>query len=165
MLWAEDIPEIEQVSANGRKATVRLIAGNLNDQESLEPNRASWAKEKEHHVGIYLIKMEPEANVTLPSVSNTLNRNLYFYEGESIEIDRETISSSNRVKLVGDQEVNIVNGAKESYLLVLEGEPINEPIAQYGPYVMNTKEEIHQAINDFQKNSIRRMAMGTPRPD
>ncbi len=154
MLWAEDIPEIEQEAENGKKATVRLIAGRLNGKESLEPNSASWAKERENHVGIYLIRMEPDAEFTLPSVSATLNRNLYFYEGTSIEIDGETITVSNRVKLAGDQEIDIKNGEKESYLLVLEGEPINEPVAQYGPFVLNTKEEIHAAYAEFQQTQF-----------
>lgn len=151
MLWAEDVPVIEQESANRRKSTVRLIVGRLYGKESLEPNSASWAKDPNHHVGIYLIRMEPEAAFSLPAVSETLNRNLYFYDGDTIEIDGEAISSSNRVKLAGDQEINITNSSKESYLLVLEGEPINEPVVQQGPFVMNSREEIFAAFQEYQQ--------------
>ena len=164
MLWAEDIPEFEEVDANGRKAIVRLIAGSLHGKESLKPNSASWAYEENNHVGIYLIKMEPGSVFTLPSVSLTLNRNLYFYEGETIAIEGESVPVSNRVKLAGDQDTTITNGTKESYLLVLEGEPINEPIAQYGPFVLNTREEIQAAYTEFQQTLFGGWPWGRPDP-
>ncbi|MFZ0443183.1 MAG: pirin family protein [Bacillus sp. (in: firmicutes)] len=154
MLWAEDIPVIESLAANGKKSTVRLVAGELAGKESLEPSRASWAKEKDNHVGIYLITLEPEASITLPSVSSTLNRNVYYYKGNEIKIDDTVISSSNRVKLVGDQEIIIHNGSEVSQLLVLEGEPIQEPIAQYGPFVMNTQDEIRDAFNEYRQTQF-----------
>lgn len=154
MLWAEDIPILKSNNSNGKQTTVRLIAGRLNGEISLEPTAASWAKDRNHHVGIYLIHMEPEANFTLPSISETLNRNLYFYEGEQIIIDGTTIKTSHRVKLAGDQEIMITNGAKDSYMLVLEGEPIQEPIAQYGPFVMNTEQQIHDAFNEYRRTQF-----------
>jgi quercetin 2,3-dioxygenase len=151
MLWAEDIPEIESIGSNGRKTTVRLISGSLQGKDSLEPNSSSWAKDKNNHVGIFLIHMEPEASLSLPSISETLNRNLYFYEGDTVTIDDENISSSHRIKLAGEQEIKITNGSKESYLLVLEGEPILEPVVQYGPFVMNTEQEIREAYREFHR--------------
>lgn len=154
MLWAEDIPEIQSTSSNGAKTTVRLIAGRMMEKDSLEPNSASWARDRNHHVGIYLIHMEPEATFVLPAVSETLNRNLYFYEGDSIVIDEEKIPSSNWVKLTGDQEITMTNGVKEGYFLILEGEPINEPVVQYGPFVMTTEQEIQDTFREFQKTKF-----------
>lgn len=154
MLWAEDIPVIEFASENGKKTKVNLIAGSLNGKDSLEPNSASWAKDRNNHVGIYLIHMEPGASYSLPAISSTLNRNLYFYEGESILIDETKIESSHRVKLVGDQEIMIANGSTESYFLVLEGEPIQEPVVQYGPFVMNTEQEIRDAFHEFRRTQF-----------
>ena len=98
MLWAEDIPEIETIASNGKKATVRLIAGEMQGSASLEPSKASWARDKNNHVGIYLIHMEPEASLTLPSVSATLARNLYYYDGSEIHIEGTAIEASNRVR-------------------------------------------------------------------
>ncbi len=164
MLWAEDIPIIDSVSANGKKSTVRLIAGNLLGKEGLEPSKASWAKEKENHVGIYLITMEPEASITLPAISDTLNRNVYFYRGNEITIQDTTIQQMNRVKLMGAEETTIINGSAESYLLVLEGEPIRESIAQYGPFVMNTQEEIREAFQDYQRTQFGGWTWGRPDP-
>jgi len=154
MLWAEDIPVIENTNASGRKTTVRLIAGELEDKSSLEPTKASWAKDPNHHVGIYLIHMEPDASYTLPSVSATLNRNLYFYHGYQIVIDGTTIPASHRAKLAGDEEITITNGAQDAYILVLEGEPIQEPVAQYGPFVMNSEQEIRNAFNEYRRTEF-----------
>ena len=47
-------------------------------------------------------------------------------------------------------EIEVVAG-EESQILVMEGEPIREPVVQYGPFVMNTRQEIAQAIGDFER--------------
>ncbi|WP_071394176.1 pirin family protein [Bacillus tuaregi] len=164
MLWAEDIPEFESVSENGQKSTVRLIAGNLFSKKSLAPSHASWAKDENNHVGIYLIKMEPKASITLQAVSATLNRNVYFYRGNEIKIDDAVIPSMNRIKLAGDRETTITNGNEESYLLVLEGEPIQEPVAQYGPFVMNSQAEIREAFRDYQQTQFGGWPWGSAEP-
>ena len=154
MLWAEDIPEVQSAAANGQKTTVRLIAGSVMGKSSLEPNSASWANDKNHHVGIYVIHMEPEAVFTLPSVSATMTRNLYYYQGDKLNIDETAIETYHRVKLAGDQEITITNGSSESYMLLLEGEPIQEPVVSYGPFVMNTEQEIRDAFRDYQNTKF-----------
>ncbi|MFO7723025.1 MAG: pirin-like C-terminal cupin domain-containing protein, partial [Bacteroidales bacterium] len=53
------------------------------------------------------------------------------------------------VEMFANQEVVITNGNQPARMLVLQGKPINEPVAQYGPFVMNTQQEIHQAIADY----------------
>ena len=46
------------------------------------------------------------------------------------------------------------NGNEDAYFLILEGKPIGEPVAQHGPFVMNTEEEIREAINDYGKTQF-----------
>lgn len=154
MLWAEEIPKIQLFAENGKKTTVSLIAGNLEGKSSLEPNAFSWASDKKHHVGIYLIRMEPGASISLPAVSETLNRNLYFFAGQEITVGDRTIPVSNRIKLAGDQDMTIQNGSVGSQMLLLAGEPIQEPVYQYGPFVMTTRQEILQAFQDFQQTQF-----------
>jgi redox-sensitive bicupin YhaK (pirin superfamily) len=155
MLWSEDIPEIKMSDPNGKKTIIRLIAGNWQGKESLAPCIASWASDKNNRVGIFLIQMDPGASLIIQPGSQTIKRNLYFYEGKDlIYIENTTISSSNRIKLAGNEEIKIQNGKEMSYILLLEGEPINEPVVQYGPFVMNTEKEIREAFTDYQKTQF-----------
>jgi redox-sensitive bicupin YhaK (pirin superfamily) len=165
MLWSEDIPVIQLMNRENRRTVVKLIAGSLEGTESLSPCRASWAHDRNNHVGIYLIEMEPEATLTLPGVSESLSRNLYFYEGTGhIIIDGEMITSSNRVKLPGDEEIVISNGNAESFMLLLEGEPILEPVKQYGPFVMTTEKEIREALSDYRSTQFGGWPWAKPDP-
>lgn len=154
MLWAEDIQVVDVIDCNGKKSKVRLIAGTFDGVKCLAPSPDSWAANTDNHVGIELIQMESDAIIKLPAVSETLSRNLYYYNGESIRIGETTVEVNHRVKLAGKEEITITNGAKESYMLILEGEPIEEPIVQYGPFVMNTQKEIQEAYMDFQKTEF-----------
>ncbi|ABR47649.1 Pirin domain protein [Alkaliphilus metalliredigens QYMF] len=149
MLWAEDMKVIEEKDEAGNTATINLIAGSYKGIKSLDPNPDSWANNRDNHVGIWTIQMEPGSSFTLPNISSTLNRNLYFYQGDSITLDDVPIKEHSIIKLVGDEEIKVTNGNHKSYLLLLEGEPINEPVVNYGPFVMNTKEEIDQAYKDY----------------
>jgi len=154
MFWAEDIPETELTDANNHHTRVKMIAGTFNGVKSLDPAPDSWAKAPEHHVNIWLIKMEAGAQLTFPAVSETLLRNLYFYQGDAeLQIDGQHIHSPNRIKLNGNEIISILNGESESHMLLLEGEPIHEPVVQYGPFVMNTREEITQAVGEYQKSA------------
>lgn len=149
MLWAENIPTVKEKNNSGSVATINLIAGSYKDVHSLDPNPNSWANNRDNHVGIWTIHLEPGASFTLPSVSSSLNRNLYYYKGKDITIDNNTIKANSSLKLSGDEKIEVINGNKDSYLLLLEGEPINEPVVNYGPFVMNNMEEIKQAYSDY----------------
>lgn len=154
MLWSEDIPVIEEIDENEKKTTIRLIAGKYNDKKSLDPAPASWANDEKNNVNIWIINMEPDARFKLPASSSTITRNLYYYDGESINIEETMINSSNRIKLKGDETIVITNGGKKSHLFLLEGEPIDEPVVSYGPFVMNTMEEIKEAYADYKKTGF-----------
>lgn len=149
MLWAEDIPVVIEEDEKGNKAIINIIAGIYKDRKSLDPNPNSWANNRDNNVGILTIKLEPNASFTLPRVSSTLNRNLYYYKGHDIAIDNTNIKVNSSIKLNGDKDIKIVNGNQNSYLLLLEGEPINEPVINYGPFVMNSLDEIKQAYKDY----------------
>jgi hypothetical protein len=152
MLWAEDIPIIEIENSNNQKSKFRLIAGEFMGKKSLEPCKDSWAYDRENKVSIILMSLAPNSIITLPKVSPTISRNLYFYQGDGkIEIDNNQIQSSSRIQLNGNEEIQVKNQDKESFILLLEGEKIQEPIVQYGPFVMNTEQEIHQAFQDYRE--------------
>lgn len=152
MLWKEQVPIIKYCDETGKNSEIRIISGEYNEVKALKPNTASWAYKPDNHVNIFLVKMDPGSKLILPKGSKTMNRNLYFYQGEDvIYIDNESIQEKTRIKLVSHQDVLIENGLKESRFLLLEAEPINEPVFQYGPFVMSNKEDIIKAYQDYQQ--------------
>ncbi len=67
-----------------------------------------------------------------------------------VEINGEKAPEHSFVLFANDGEDIEVKATTDAIVLLLSGEPINEPIASYGPFVMNTEEEIHEAIMEFQ---------------
>lgn len=151
MLWSEDIPVVKVSGTGQRHAHIRLIAGTFDGHEALSPTPDSWAAKPENNVSILLAELDPGAHVDLPAVSDTLVRTLYYYRGESMTVDGADYRGGNGIELPGHAKVEIVNGPEKSYFLLLAAEPIGEPIAKYGPFVMNTREEIAEAYNDYQR--------------
>jgi redox-sensitive bicupin YhaK (pirin superfamily) len=98
--------------------------------------------------------MEAGAKWIIPSASSEANRTLYFHLGTSITIEENEIHSENAIQLNADQELTIENGNSDSYFLILQGKPINEPVVQYGPFVMNSNAEIQQAMHDYQRTQF-----------
>ncbi|NQU87164.1 MAG: pirin family protein [Mariniphaga sp.] len=150
MLWAEDIPILTNKDNNGNKTEVTVIAGKIGDISAPD----SWAANQENEVAIWLIKMGTNAQWTMPGASTGLNRSLYFYKGVDINIGGVNIKPYHSVELLADNPVIIKNGETKSNLLLLQGKPINEPVVQHGPFVMNTNTEIQQAFNDYHKTQF-----------
>lgn len=154
MLWAEDIPVLNHTDANGKKIEVTIIAGQIDDTVAPQPAPDSWAHDPKNEVGIWLIKMGAGAQWTVPSASLEVNRTLYFYRGKEIKIAGMQIESYHSLEMLADQEIIIENGSEDAFLLLLQGVPIDEPVVQHGPFVMNSAAEIHQAFADYRKTQF-----------
>lgn len=154
MLWNEDLPNYEHSDAEGRKTIVEVIAGKLIQHKAPSPPPNSWAADPHNEVAVWNIHIEPNAELRIPAASAGVNRMLYFYIGDSIQIAGKQIPKYHSVEVAADVEILIKNGNHESRILLLQGRPINEPVIQYGPFVMNTKEEIQQAFDDYHKTKF-----------
>jgi len=154
MLWNEDIPILEHTDISNKKTTIQLVAGKIGEINALNPTPDSWASHPENAIGIYTIKMEAGANWILPKISKEANRSIFFYKGNSIEIDRKSIHSNHLIELVAGEDIAIKNGNEEGYFLILEGKPIEEPVVQHGPFVMNTHEEIRETMKEYGKTQF-----------
>lgn len=155
MLWKEDLPEIKEINAAGRTVTIDLIAGRLSNQKALEPTPDSWAGSEKNKVRVLTVAMDPQTDWVLPATAKEVNRTIYFYSGDELKIDGTNFSNNHRVHLVPEEDVRFENETKVSAkLLILEGKPIGEPVAKHGPFVMNTDEEIEQAIEDYQRTQF-----------
>lgn len=154
MLWDDQIPIVTIADANGNKSNVKLVAGQFGGMNAPEPTPDSWAAEKENFVAIWPITMEAEAELTIPATEKGINRSLYFFKGSKITIDDDSINVYHGIDLNPEEEVTIKNGDAEGQLLMLQGRPINENVVQHGPFVMNTNEEINEAMMDYQKTQF-----------
>ena len=86
---------------------------------------------------------------TTPPEHNAL---LYVYEGQ-VSVENAPIATHTAALLnAGDQIV--ANATNDACFLLLAAQPLNEPVVQYGPFVMNTREEIEQAIRDYQSGHL-----------
>ena len=95
---------------------------------------------------VYNARLKKGANIEL-NFPSTFNTGILMIEG-SANINDELALPDHFVLFKNDGETISVEVTEDSILLVLSGEPINEPIAQYGPFLMNTREELEQAIDD-----------------
>jgi redox-sensitive bicupin YhaK (pirin superfamily) len=154
MLWGETIPKYSHKDKNGKSTKVEVIAGTLEKYKAVPPPPDSWAADPTNEVAIWNIQMEPGAQWTLPKASPGINRTIYYYIGDSISIAGQTISKYHAVIVHADIDLDIQNGNTEARLLVLQGKPINEPVISYGPFVMNTKQEINQAFEDYHQTQF-----------
>ena len=154
MFWKESTPRLLTTDTAGRAIEIEVIAGALDDSRPLPPPPASWAADPANQVAIWVIRMSPQAQWLLPAAPPSINRSLYYYKGASLSIAGTEQVPMHRIELVPDQAVPLVNGDTDSFLLLLQGRPIHEPVAQYGPFVMNNRSELQQAFNDYQQTQF-----------
>ncbi|MEE8387804.1 MAG: pirin family protein [Acidiferrobacterales bacterium] len=154
MFWADKIPQSTFTDDAGKQITVDIIAGELAGKKALAPPPDSWAGDPANLVTIWTIVLSAGAHWKMPATEPGMSRNLYLYRGASVSIDGQQITTSHKIALQSDAMVEIINGPEESRLLLLQGRPINEPVAQYGPFVMNTNDEIRQTFRDYEKTKF-----------
>jgi quercetin 2,3-dioxygenase len=174
MFWNQDIPRLALKDDTGRAIDIAVIAGAYpqetagNNATSTAPITvptpppSSWASDESSDLAIWTIKLAPHAKWQLPTARlNDVRRSLYFFKGQQLHIAGQPLNQHAALELDASQTVTITNGDLEAEFLLLQGKPINEPVAQHGPFVMNTPQEIRQAIQDYQRTQFG----GWPWPD
>lgn len=163
MIWSEDLPVLEETDENDRKVQVTVVAGSLNDIQPPKPTPNSWAADPENHVAVWTIKLEAGGKWQIPAAVSEATRGLYFYQGGSLQVEGQEIQSGNAIELDAGLAVDIEALGEDAYLVLLQGKPINEPVAKYGPFVMNTQKEIMETVNEYQRTQFG--GWPWPRPD
>ena len=151
MLWREAIPKVTETDVQGNTTTLEIYAGNYGDAAALPPAPDSWAADADNHVAIWLLRMDPGAEFQLPAAVPGLYRELFFFDGDTADIAGQRIERMHSVELQSERGLNLKAGKSETWVLLLQGRPIDEPVAQYGPFVMNTQQEIQQAFSDYRR--------------
>jgi redox-sensitive bicupin YhaK (pirin superfamily) len=156
-----DIPagEIPAIEANGVK--VKIIAGALGGRAGAVHGGSTDPQYYDLHLepGAVLESSLPEGHAAF----------LYAYEGDAlVGADRRPLPHRAAGLLSEGDSVRLEAGAQGARVLLLAGRPLREPVVQYGPFVMNTREEIEQAIRDYQagklaREQIRHIKVAVPR--
>ncbi|MDX2012262.1 MAG: pirin family protein [Myxococcaceae bacterium] len=154
MLWSPRIPVHEVVDEGGRKSMVTVVAGAFGGHAPPPPPPKSWAASAQSDVAIWTLKLSANATLTLPPAKAGSNRVLYFFRGETLKVSGESFSRGVGIAVEADAPCVLQNGAAEAEVLVLQGRPIGEPVVQYGPFVMNSQQEIRDAFADYQRTQF-----------
>ncbi|WP_445382004.1 pirin family protein [Robiginitalea sp. IMCC43444] len=144
ILWNDMLPKIDVAGVS-----ITLIAGQLDNTTAPEPPPDSWAADPDNDVQIALIDMEAGAAYELPQAKEGSNRRLYLFEGTRVRL-ADTRLAKGQGAVLGSAPVSVQNTGEACRFLLLQGKPISEPVAKYGPFVMNTQEEINRSIQEYQ---------------
>jgi redox-sensitive bicupin YhaK (pirin superfamily) len=149
MLWNEQIPVVEQAGVR-----ISVIAGELQGQRPPAPPPHSWAARPDSGVAIWTIQLAAGASWQLPAAAPGVQRTLYFYRGSQLQVAGDPLAPLHAVELADSVPVSVQAGPEACELLLLAGKPIAEPVVQYGPFVMNTRDQIQQAFSDYQRTGF-----------
>lgn len=156
MLWNEDIPSVTVVDANGGEATITTVVGTYGDLPAAPaPPPNSWASRGESDLAIWHLRIESGASFVLPpAASPETIRTIYLYEGSGLRIVDQSYDQDTGIVVDATAEVNLQAGEEALECIMLQGRPIAEPVAQYGPFVMNTEDEIREAFADYRQTEF-----------
>ncbi|BBB29626.1 pirin family protein [Neptunomonas japonica] len=141
----EEIPVI--TLDNG--CTIKVIAGEYQLEDKLASGPIAAGSTQVTYLDIHIPKGE---HLSLP-VSDSLSAFIYLFEGQA-EINKQALSNDNTAVLGSGDSVTIHAPDMGARMLLIAGKAIGEPIAQYGPFVMNSMKEVDQAIEDYQNNTL-----------
>ncbi|HVV37236.1 MAG TPA: pirin family protein [Acidimicrobiales bacterium] len=150
MFWDGDMPIVR---ADGAEITV--VAGQLGDEIAPPPPPDSYAARPHADIAILHIRLDAGATWTLPGARGPETaRVLYVFEGDTVDVAGTVVSNDTGVLVDATAAIALGAGGREVEILVLQGRPLAEPVAQYGPFVMNTHDEIEQAFLDYRETGF-----------
>jgi len=168
MQWRHQTPRRQLASSDDptRFVDITIITGELMGADPSAPPPNSWAARKDAEVAIWHLSFEPGADLVLPAAKHErTERVLYAFEGSSLTIDGQRLEAGNGALVDAQRDLPLVAGPDGVECLVLQGAPIGEPVARYGPFVMNTEDEIRQAFSDYQRTQFGGWPWPSPEPN
>ena len=149
-----DVPAAEiPVAALSDGGQLKLIAGRLKIEGQLLVGPINAAPESMATDPLYVdVTLPAGGSLELP-MSAGHNAFVYPFEGE-ITIAGEPVLQHSAAMLSDGDRVTATAGSAGARFVLIAGKPIGEPIVQYGPFVMNTRDEIEQAVADFRAGRL-----------
>jgi redox-sensitive bicupin YhaK (pirin superfamily) len=130
-------PKIELENGMG---SVHVIAGEYQGKTGIAKTFSP--------VNMYDIHLNAGADLTF-NLPSTYNSGILVVDGDVLINNSQSVPENHYVQLKNEAGEIRIKANRKTILLVLSGEPLNEPYVNYGPFVMNTEEEIRQAIEDY----------------
>lgn len=129
---------------------VVVIAGQFDDGQTSQAGAVQRPDTEPQYFDLHM----PAGSQISPRIADGHRVLLYVYEGE-VEIAGQTqkLGQSRLARLSESGEIQL-SAPKAARLLLIAGKPLGEPIVQYGPFVMNSREEIEQALRDFRDDKL-----------
>lgn len=167
MLWNEHTPRVRVSDEAGIETAVTVIAGHVGEIRAPAPPSDSWAAKPDTDLAIWHITIPADGRWVLPRAAGAQTvRVLYAYAGSTVHIgEAEPIAAGTGAVVVAERDLEVAAGDAGIELLLLQGRPIGEPVAQHGPFVMNTRGEITQAFEDYQRTEFGGWPWPSPDPN
>jgi len=161
MLWDEDIPLLEPAPG----VRVDVVAGAIDGSQPPSPPPDSWAAREGSHLAIWVIRLDPGAQWVPPAAPVGVSRTLHCHVGGDVRLDGTHIGAGVGARLRPEVPVTLANeGAAAAEFLLLQGRPIGAPVFQMGPFVMNSPEELRQAVDDYRRTQFGPWPWNGPSP-
>jgi redox-sensitive bicupin YhaK (pirin superfamily) len=144
--WYRDIQSAELPEWHGAGVTARVIAGSSHGVQGAVQREGTEPLYLDLHLGADATFVQP-----LPSVHNAF---VYVYRG-TLQIGEQAVPAQ-RMAILGNSGdgVRLSAGSNGARAILIAGKPLKEPIVQYGPFVMNTQQEIVKAVEDFRAGRL-----------
>lgn len=155
MLWTEDIPRLVATDDAGRTTEVTVIAGSLAGLDAPTPPPNSWAARPEADVAIWHLRLDPGATWELPPAAGAETmRTLYVFEGDELAVADHVLTNEQGAVIDADEPIVLTAGPTPVEALLLQGRPIGEPVARYGPFVMSDDAGLRQTFDDYNRTGF-----------
>jgi redox-sensitive bicupin YhaK (pirin superfamily) len=100
----------------------------------------------------------------MPPAAQGTNRVLYLHAGRILRLAGQVLAATGLVEVHAHLPLPIEAPEAPAEILLLQGRPIDEPVAQYGPFVMNTQAQLQQAFADYRRTQFGGWPWGAPDP-
>ncbi len=141
--WA-DYPQTTIPEVHYAESLVRVIAGEFGQQ-------TGPIQQPQQRFLMLDVRLQQGAPVIIASAGQACRLG-YVYQG-TVAVNGDIVQQGELVRLAADATLEL-SSTDEAAMMVLAGQPIDEPIVQHGPFVMNTRQEIEQAIFDYKHGRL-----------